>query len=1037
SPDFVFVPTSIVADRARSVVYVVWTRYQTARAFGGTLVPGGLFLDTRPLDGSGPRPLRALPPDVAGALDAALGPAGDLFIYDGLRIHHLTMPAGLVTGRFQVAPAGDGPGRVAVLADGRLALALPGEAVVRLYAPDGQAAGTWPLPRPGVAVAPADAGAAVLLQAAPGAQAAPPVILTLDPQGREVARLVPAAAGVPPPPQSNWPWSLEVASGAVVFTTADGFFTVRRLVPAGGTSIQGSVAKLAFAPQNLEPELLAAAGLTIAPAPDGGAVALDTREARVVAFDAEGIGKLRSGAPTDAVDAAADETGALFVTTRSGWVRSYPAGEGVRPAFEVPCDCDLGGRVAAVAGRLYVTRPRDHRVAVMDAASGRQLREMWASDTVGLWPADVAQGESPPLFTADLVGAQARAWSPDGDNVAAWRAGLLAGPRRLAFGRDEDGLPVVAALMADGFVELHRPDDGNLVARWRPRLADASTLSASDLAIDSFGRVLLADDSAGAVRVFARSSSAEPTPPPLEPTPIRPPSDAACVVRGTKAVFPGQVDLGGTARVTLTLAADCPARTRVLGADIVLVLDRSGSMYGSNLAAAKAATRSFAELADVRHHRLALASFSGTARIDVALTDNVAAVIDGLEGLEPEGETNITAAVEAADSHLQAMGREAALPVLVLLTDGRNNLGGRDPREVARAARSRGVQVYTIGLGADVDVALLQDLAGSPERYFSAPTPAQLFGVYGKILSLVVSSLAGNLVVDDRLGAGVRYRPASARPAALERPDRLRWGRSLLPATGITFTYDIITLQAGRSTTSREAVAEYTDADGVRRRFTFPDTTLDVIAPTPEATPGSARPSRVFLPLSFRSRCIPGVAHADVVLLVDTSSSMAGAKLEQAQAAAGAFVELLDLPRDQAAVIGFDRLARTAVPLTGDRSALTDGIRGLVAGKGTRIDGALEAAVIELTFGAARNPANRAAIVLLTDGAHSGDPADVLRAAEGAARAGATIYAVALGQDADVALLKALASPRRTFVATGPAALLAIYKAIAVRLPCR
>jgi hypothetical protein len=80
---------------------------------------------------------------------------------------------------------------------------------------------------------------------------------------------------------------------------------------------------------------------------------------------------------------------------------------------------------------------------------------------------------------------------------------------------------------------------------------------------------------------------------------------------------------------------------------------------------------------------------------------------------------------------------------------------------------------------------------------------------------------------------------------------------------------------------------------------------------------------------------------------------------------------------------------------------------------------------------------NRSVIVLLSDGQHNGDPADVLAAANDARADRMVVYAIGLGNDVDTALLTKVAGPGRYFPATSPTLLKAIYRAIAGVIPCR
>jgi len=71
---------------------------------------------------------------------------------------------------------------------------------------------------------------------------------------------------------------------------------------------------------------------------------------------------------------------------------------------------------------------------------------------------------------------------------------------------------------------------------------------------------------------------------------------------------------------------------------------------------------------------------------------------------------------------------------VILLTDG---LHAGDPADVFMAAeklKNTDGRVFTIGLGADVDEAMLRRIASSPERYLPSPTTAELRALYDRIL---------------------------------------------------------------------------------------------------------------------------------------------------------------------------------------------------------------------------------------------------------------------------------------------------------------
>ena len=394
---------------------------------------------------------------------------------------------------------------------------------------------------------------------------------------------------------------------------------------------------------------------------------------------------------------------------------------------------------------------------------------------------------------------------------------------------------------------------------------DGAPISPDDIALDSAGQIFLSDRGAAAIHVL--EPGVDPDAPTATPTPmVTPtPSSRACVVHGDKVAAPPRIILGETVSVTLTLTADCPGKSGRSGADIVLALDRSGSMEGAKLEAARDAAADLAVLLDVRFHRIGLVSFAEDAELIAPLSHDVLATLDGLDSLSAEGGTNLAAAVRVPADHLAAEGRPDALPVIILLTDGRHTTpGAGDPLFESASAQAAGIRIHTIGLGFDVDADTLRTMAGSDARFHPAPRPSDLFPIYTDILREVVTSLAGRLVIDDLMGADVEYVMGSSSPPAVEAPARLRWGRSLLPSDGITLTYLVRPERVGRVPTNLSAVADYDDGGryapplrlpyprgGRHRAEPDPDRFGNANShsrPDPEAAPYAVRgQSRVFL----------------------------------------------------------------------------------------------------------------------------------------------------------------------------------------------
>ena len=143
-----------------------------------------------------------------------------------------------------------------------------------------------------------------------------------------------------------------------------------------------------------------------------------------------------------------------------------------------------------------------------------------------------------------------------------------------------------------------------------------------------------------------------------------------------------------------------------------------------------------------------------------------------------------------------------------------------------------------------------------------------------------------------------------------------------------------------------------------------------------------------------------------VVMVMDTSGSMAGDPLATTQEAAVAFVDSL-LPNDKAAVIAFANSVGPPSELTGDRQALASVLRGLQANGDTALYDAVVAGV--RTAGAA--PLPRKVVVLLTDGQDYGtrSSANAESSLAEAEAAGVPIFTVGVGADINVPYLQEVA----------------------------
>ena len=204
------------------------------------------------------------------------------------------------------------------------------------------------------------------------------------------------------------------------------------------------------------------------------------------------------------------------------------------------------------------------------------------------------------------------------------------------------------------------------------------------------------------------------------------------------------------------------------------------------------------------------------------------------------------------------------------------------------------------------------------------------------------------------------------------------------------------------------------------------------------ATADSPAPRALFLPVVLRERCDPEHKRADVALVIDTSGSMAGQKLEDAKAAAVLFVGHMDLApgRDQVAVVRYDAEAQVACQLTNGQAVIEAAIRNLTSRNGTHIDKGLRTALAELQ-GPRHFERNMLVMILLTDGVQTGTPGEELRAAAEVRDAGVRLYAIGLGADVDAATLREMAGDdSRYHFAPNSSDLARIYAEIASDILC-
>jgi len=203
------------------------------------------------------------------------------------------------------------------------------------------------------------------------------------------------------------------------------------------------------------------------------------------------------------------------------------------------------------------------------------------------------------------------------------------------------------------------------------------------------------------------------------------------------------------------------------GIDIVMALDVSGSMLAMDLRpdrleAAKEVASEF--ISGRGNDRFGLVIFSGEAFTQCPLTTDHMVIKNLFKEVKSGMIEDGTAIGDGlATSVNRLKDSKAVSKVIILLTDGVNNMGSLDPLSSAEIAKIYGVRIYTIGVGTmgmapypvqtpfgmdvrdmevKIDEELLQQVAELTDgRYFRATSNKKLREIYNEIDKLEKSKI--------------------------------------------------------------------------------------------------------------------------------------------------------------------------------------------------------------------------------------------------------------------------------------------------------
>lgn len=326
------------------------------------------------------------------------------------------------------------------------------------------------------------------------------------------------------------------------------------------------------------------------------------------------------------------------------------------------------------------------------------------------------------------------------------------------------------------------------------------------------------------------------------------------VTNSDKTINTNKIDCGGTLKVTLSLTASPNIQENPT--DIVLILDRSGSMAGKPLENMKKGADKFIDIIDEatdgkadgnigNGSHIGIVSFASTATQDTQLITSVKALKDTVASLTAGGRTNHADAFTKAVEMFNPLSTNQK--VMVMFTDG-NTTTGLPPAPVAEAAKAKGIIIYCIGLigenGINVDV--LNDLASDPDESHVVVTPndEDLEKLFAELAENITKPGATDIVIDEIINDEFKIlsiQQPSKGSVSMINSTTLQWkidslGKTENEGASLQFEIEHISGTPGEKEINKSIT--YKDKEG--NKVMFPNPKVDVscgVVITPEKCP--------------------------------------------------------------------------------------------------------------------------------------------------------------------------------------------------------
>lgn len=210
------------------------------------------------------------------------------------------------------------------------------------------------------------------------------------------------------------------------------------------------------------------------------------------------------------------------------------------------------------------------------------------------------------------------------------------------------------------------------------------------------------------------------------------------------------------------------------GIDIVIATDVSGSMLATDfkpnrLEAIKEVAYNFIQKRV--NDRIGLVVYAGESYTRTPVTSDKAMLLNSLKEVQYNGmvlQDGTAIGIGLATAINRLKDSKTKSKIIILLTDGVNNLGSLDPISAAEIAKEYGIKVYTVGVGTngmanfpvakdangsivfqpqkvEIDEKLMQEIATTTNgKYFRATDNKKLEAIYDEIDRLEKSKITEN-----------------------------------------------------------------------------------------------------------------------------------------------------------------------------------------------------------------------------------------------------------------------------------------------------